>query len=433
MIRTIILFLVIATGAHAQNAYTLEEARRDALERSHDVGIAAIGVADAEEGITAARARRLPQLDVSAGYTHVSETGGIDIQLPGMPTRHIRFGDGNIWETAVTARVPLFTGFRLSSQQAISEKRVDVAEETLTGTRTAVRHRVALIYRRAQLARRSGRIYDEQLTWLHAQLNMLRAMLAEGQVLPYDTLLLSTRVSALRVEQRNARMEYDNAIEDLREITRRDIGDRPLSEDVETDPGFPGLRDDISLLEIAERNRSDLRVLGQQREILQLQMQSEQSAMYPTVAAFASYRYGKPGVDQVANEWMNYYTAGVSLEWNLWSWGGDRANVQRRQYGVQIIEEEYARKKNAVRVSIRKLRNELEVLEDTRMMLEDQIRKEQARQRLLQARFREGIATATEVVDAETALTSARLRREQADIQYAMKITELAATIGWNE
>lgn len=433
MIRSIILFLVFTAGAHAQNVYTLEEARRDARERSHEVSIASIGVAEAEEGITAARARRLPQVDLSAGYTHVSETGGIDIQLPGMPPRSIRFGDGNIWETALSARVPLFTGFRLSSLQEISEKQVDVAEEALAGTRTAVRHRVTLIYRRAQLAERSRQIYDEQLSWLYAQLNVLRAMLAEGQVLPYDTLLLSTRMSALRVEQRNARTAYDNAIEDLQELTRRDIADRPLSREIKTDPGLPGPRDAASLLETAERSRSDLRMLSRQREILQLRVRSEQAAMYPTVAAFASYRYGKPGVDQVANEWMDYYTAGVSLEWNLWSWGGDRATVQQQQYGMQIIEEEYARKKDAVRTSIRRILNELDVLEETRGMLEDQIRQEQVKQRLLQARFREGIATTTEVVDAETALTTARLRREQADIQYAMKITELAAAIGWNE
>jgi len=433
MKRMIVLLLVLATGAHAQNVYTLEEARRDALERSRDVRIASIDVAGAEEGITAARARRLPSVDVSAGYTHVSETGGIDFQLPGLPPRSIRFGDGNIWETAITAHMPLFTGFRLSAMQDLSELNREVAEESLAGTHTAVRHRVAFIYRRAQLAERSRRIYDEQLSWLQVQFGMLRSMLAEGQVLPYDTLLLSSRMSALRVERRNASTEYENAIEDLREITRQDLVGITLSDDIEVDPGIPAQRETASLLETAEQNRSDLQILSHQREMAQLRIRSEQASMYPTVAAFASYRYGKPGVDQVANEWMDYYTAGISLEWNLWSWGGDASKVQQQRYGLQRIEEEYARRRDAVRASINRIRNEMDVLDDTRRMLDDQIRQERTKQRLLQARFREGVATATEVVDAETALTTARLRREQADIQYAMKITELAAAIGWNE
>ena len=49
---------------------------------------------------------------------------------------------------------------------------------------------------------------------------------------------------------------------------------------------------------------------------------------------------------------------------------------------------------------------------------------------LLEARLRQGLATATEVVDAETALTTALLRREQSDIQYRLKLTELANAVG---
>ncbi|MBN1446780.1 MAG: TolC family protein [Bacteroidetes bacterium] len=435
MKRILFLFLFLLHGRHAsgQDVYSLEAAQQDALTRSHDISIAALSVAEIKEGNAITRAQRLPRVDLNAGYTHISETGGIDIALPGLPPRSIRFGDGHIWETGLIASVPLFTGFRLSALQDITAQQVTAAEEALDGTRTAVRHQVALVYRRAQLAQRATAIYDEQLRYLHQQLVTLRALLEAGQVLPYDTLLLSTRMSALRVEQRSTETAYENALAELRRITRTERRSFSVSNDILPAAEPLRTRDVASLLELAEQHRSDLRILARQKQMVQLRTKVEQASMLPAVSAFASYRYGRPGVDQVANTWMNYYTAGVSLQWNLWNWGGDRAKVQQQQWGLAKIDEQEARLREEIRTAIVTILRELSVLDDTRRMLEDQIRQEIAKRDLVQARFAEGIATATEVVDAETALTTARLRREQAEILFAMKQTELAAAIGWNE
>jgi outer membrane protein TolC len=130
---------------------------------------------------------------------------------------------------------------------------------------------------------------------------------------------------------------------------------------------------------------------------------------------------------------MDYYTAGVALQWNLWSWGGDKSRVEQQRIGILEIQEREAKARDDIQESIQKLLNDIHVVGETRVLLDAQIVQEVSKQEMLKARLEQGLATATEVVDAETALTTARIRREQNEIRYAMKITELAAAIGQNE
>jgi outer membrane protein len=310
----------------------------------------------------------------------------------------------------------------------MQETQVALAERQLRGTEISLHNRVSIAYRQAQLALRTRRIYDEQLLYLAAQLETLRKLLVQGQILPYDTLLLSTRMSALRVERAGAEAAYRNA-----RIAVADFGafdpDFDVAGEIDDVPRFP-VDDEEALLRFAVENRSDLAALREMKALGDESIRTEKAAFLPGVSAFASYRYGRPGVDQVRNEWMDYYTAGVALQWNLLAWGGDRGRVaqveiQRRETDLRL-----ARLERQIRAAIRGYRNELAVLRETRAMLDEQILQETAKRDILQARFAQGLATATELVDAETARTTALIRREQSDIQYLLKLTELANAIG---
>ena len=49
---------------------------------------------------------------------------------------------------------------------------------------------------------------------------------------------------------------------------------------------------------------------------------------WPRVGADLRAHYGRPGVDAMANDWMGYATAGVSLDWPLWD-AGARSSARR--------------------------------------------------------------------------------------------------------
>jgi len=104
--------------------------------------------------------------------------------------------------------------------------------------------------------------------------------------------------------------------------------------------------------------------------------------------------------------------------------------VEKQEYEVQKIQLKEVQLKNQIRTQLETTLNEIDVRKKMLALLDDQIRQEQEKQALVQARFQEGMATSMELVDAETSLTSAMLRKEQTAIEYSLKVVELSAAIG---
>ena len=127
---------------------------------------------------------------------------------------------------------------------------------------------------------------------------------------------------------------------------------------------------------------------------------------------------------------MNYYTAGLKLEWNLWSWGSDAKLIERQEVEAEKTDLKTQQIRQQLRTQIAVLLNDLDVRRKTLGSLDEQIRQEHLKQDLVQSRLTEGLATITEAVDAETSLTTALLRKEQTQIEYTMKLAELAAAVG---
>lgn len=427
LLLMVLLFIGDPT-LHAQTVISLREAVDLALSRAEEIELAKLRVEQAGHNLERLKAQRLPSVSLSAGYSWISETAGIDLQIPGLFSRRISFGDGNVYDAGITAAVPLFTGFRLSKQQDALQGQALAAAEMHRARRIDVARTVATLYRRAQLARMSVRIHEQQRVALTAQQHMLAALLAQGQALAFDTLVISSRIMALEVARTASENEHRNALVMLAVLVSPsaslEVDENTAVEDAFLHAG------NAALLREALEQRPDIRQLAAQSATVRSLADAERASLYPSVNAAASFHYGKPGVDQIRNEWMRYYTAGLSLQWNLWSWGADKHAIEAREIDARSIDLSERRLRTEVEAGITLLRNELDVLRANIALLEMQLRREEERFRLVSARLREGLANAVDVVDAETALTNASLERSKAVIQYAVKVHELSAAIG---
>ncbi|MCZ7555569.1 MAG: TolC family protein [Bacteroidia bacterium] len=424
----LMVFLFVGEPLQAQTVLSLRQAVDLALSRAEEIELARLRVEQAGHTLDRLKAQRLPSVSLSASYSWISETAGIDLQVPGLFSRRLSFGDGNVYDAGITAAVPLFTGFRLSKQQDALQGQVLAATELHRARRIDVARTVASVYRRAQLARMSVRIHEQQREALIAQKHMLAALLAQGQALAYDTLVISSRIMALEVARTASENEHRNALLTLAVLVSPseslEVDENTVVDDAFIHAGH------AALLREALDQRPDIRQLAAQSASARSLADAERASLYPSVNAAASFHYGKPGVDQIRNEWMRYYTAGLSLQWNLWSWGADKHAIEAREIDARSMDLSERRLRTEVEAGITLLRNELDVLRANIALLEMQMVREEERFRLAGARLREGMANAVDVVDAETALTNASLERSKAVIQYAVKVHELSAAIG---
>ena len=422
----VILFLA-ATFPAASQELSLETVKQLSLEHE-SIQRERTNVRQSELHVEIARSGRLPRVDFDASYQYVSEFAKIPVAIPGLPPSTVSFGDGHNTLFGIKASMPLFSGFRLQYAQDMQEERSSIARQTLTGRTLEMRNRVTLLYRQAQLARKAANTLFEQRRVLEEQLRLARSRFEQGQALAYDTLVLSTRLSELQVNHMDAMNAYDKTIFSLMQLCgRQERFD--VSDELALDYPPASLSLD-SLAALAWDLRYEAKTLEASRAVHDLGARQARGTFYPSLLGFASYSYGRPGVDPVANDWMNYYTLGVSLNWNLWSWGADADKAEIEELEMQKVDLQLAEFRRSLRTGIASILEDLRVVRQTLALLDEQIAQESEKQRLLSVRYAQGLATSSELVDAETSLTTARLRRDRGRIEHTMKLTELAATLG---
>ena len=434
MKRILLLLALAASTATAQNErLTIREAM-DLAERSYEtVTLNRVTLDQATLSERTAEAARLPKLDATASYTRISKTGAIELSFPGLPlpSRSIAFGDGNVWETALTASVPLFTGFRLDAAIEAQRQQRNIAEYTLAGSITEVRNQAARLYRSAQLAGKTVGIIEAQQRLIDENLAARKRLLTEGQALAIDTLQLATRLLQLEVDRTTALLQKHKAVLMLMELTGR-TEPFSISEDA---PEATALLDRSAdeLLRIATETRADFKTLTATRRLAESSITASKATLYPSIYGQASYRYSRPGVDQIRNQWMDYYTAGVKLEWNLFSWGADARTIEKQELEITRNDLRGTQLTARVRSAIGTLVDDIALRRQTAGLLTAQIAMERQKQQIVQARYHEGLATSSDLIDAESSLTTALIRLEQTRIDLAMTATDLANTIGLSE
>ena len=88
----------------------------------------------------------------------------------------------------------------------------------------------------------------------------------------------------------------------LQNVTGLVLENSPKLEEIKvTDFTVPDLEESI---EKALSHRSELKVVKHNREAAKWAINIANGERFPSIAAFGSYAYGKPGLDNVRNEWM---------------------------------------------------------------------------------------------------------------------------------
>ncbi|MBU1983725.1 TolC family protein, partial [bacterium] len=336
-LTVIVTALVAAFGDSpaAQETWTLEKCVAEALRNSHTLAVSRETVTGAAAGARASQAVRWPMLGVSGAYSYTSETQQLNIALPipGLQMPSVKFGDGNIYDLAVTARAPLFAGGTV-----LERGRADAAARRSTehgyafDSLTAL-HEIRRAYFETLGAEACAAAARQAVTRINRHVEEIAQAITVGWQSEENRLAAT---AALR-QMESAMIQADLAAQTARLQMGVRVG-RPGDEiaphgDLEFD-----LMDEKTLEQQEIETRAEMMSLFERIEQSRHLMRATRGSFLPSLAASASYHYGKPGVDIVQNEWMDYYVIGVSASWTLWDWNARRYQVQQTRASVHALE-----------------------------------------------------------------------------------------------
>ena len=182
-------------------------------------------------------------------------------------------------------------------------------------------------------------------------------------------------------------------------------------------------------LELAEtivqafRNRAELEQLLLQREINEEQRTIALSSIRPRLTANANYSVDDDFEDDF--DISDQYSVGLNLQWRLYDGGAARAAAEQEEIDAEISETNFADQRNQIRFAVEQAYFQLESNQNNISTATREVELAQESLRLARLRFQSGVGTQTDVIDAQTRLTTARGNLLSSIIDYNQSFADL--------
>jgi outer membrane protein TolC len=432
MKRVVLVGLLIHLGvatifAQTPVRLTLEGALTRGLDHSHR--LAELGARrDAAEAVADQRkAASIPQVVVLAGYTrtnHVEEFGipGGRVIYPDIPD-NVR--------SRVDLQWPIYTGGRLAALTRAATAEAGAVAQDREAARADLRLEITRAYWAVITARASVDVVTQALGRIGAHLNDVRNQLNVGLVPPSDVLSLEAqqaRQQQLLIEAENV---ADTAAMDLRRLVGLDAGTPfELADRIDTPTAASAEVD--ALVAAAKANRAERKALEIRLEGSGERVTAADAGRLPVISTAGGYDVARPNPKIFPREaaWKPSWDLGVNVNWSLFDGGRARAEAAEAAANQKAAEERLKDFDANVDEEVRQRAADLASARAGIAAADTGVRSATEARRVIAERFSAGVATNTDVIDAQVALLQADLDRTRALANVKLAEARLNRALG---
>ncbi len=432
-----------AFGQTAPLRLTLDDAIARGVEASHrleELG-ARQDAARAIEGQREAAER--PQLAAIASYTrtnHVEEfsvpnaSGGVRVIYPDVPD-NVR--------SRIDLQWPIYTGGRLQALTRAAGAEAQAIEQDREALRADLKLEITRAFWAVITARASLDVVRQALDRTSAHLIDVRNQLGVGLVPPSDVLTIEAQHARQLMLSIEAETIVDTTTADFKRLVGVDQ-DVPielaadakvstamdLSTTADRTPG-PGARQRPSAAQPLTAAVAEARERRPERKSLLFRITAAEdrlavasAASLPVVTAIGGYDMARPNprIFPIQEKWKPSWDLGVNLRWSLFDGGRVRAETAEAAANRRVIDARLRDFDSAMEVEIRQRMAELKSAEAAIDAAGAGVRAAAEARRVIAERFNAGVATNTDVLNAQSVLLQAEL-----DVTRARANAQLAA------
>lgn len=419
-------------------ALTLEAAVELALEGNRELAVATAAAEATTHGVDEARSQRLPRVELLESFSWTTNPVYVFGNLLGQEA----FGAANFdpaflnepdaltnFQTRLVVRQPLYTGGKIRNGMEAARAGSEAAAAERERTRQQVVHQVLDAYTGAVLADSHLQVAQEALATSAAHVALVTDLREAGLVVESD--LLQVRVRRTEIEEIVIRAE--SAISVSRARLNMILGlpqadDHTLENPCESSPC--AAVSDLSLddlIDEARATRTDLQASALREQAAERMVRLARAARRPEIGAGGMYEANAE--DFIGADGTNWsVTAG--LRWTLFAAGEARAQVARREAERSMANHASELLAESVELEVRTAFHELAAARKRTERTSLAVELAGAGLRIVEDRYREGLATLVELLDAETALTAARTREVAARRDLLLADAALKLAVG---
>lgn len=421
-----------AASANGPVRLALTDAVARAIETSHRLAEARARQQGAEAAVRVRQSADQPIVTASAGYTRTNHVDVFGIPQPDGALRVVYPDIPDNYRTRLELQWPIYSGGRTDALERAARAEAGATALDLRAAQSDLRLEVVRAYWALVTATESVRVLEQALARAEAHLQDVRSRFDVGLIPPNDVSSVEAQRSRQAMQLIEARNQRESSAIDLRRLTGLPPDTAVLLAEPLDAPVKPSSPDGASLVDEALQTRAERQATEQRLGGTEDRVRAAAAGRLPNVAVVAGTDYANPNprIFPRQDAWRNSWDLGVNVSWALWDAGRTTADISEAAAARTAIRERLAELDTVIGSEVRQRVLDLDSSRAVVRASADAVTSAAEARRVVAERFSVGVATSTEVLDAQLALLQAELDRTRAMANVRLSEARLDRALG---
>jgi outer membrane protein len=433
--------LLVWTATAQQRTLTLSDAVALGLENSKSLHSSLMKSEYADAKSSEMNASLYPTLKAQLGYQNLSNIPPAAVILPknafgpGFPPQPVDVTLSpvilNTYSARATLQQPLFTGWRLQSAVDNAEYTANAVHDDYEKDRQQLLYDIKAAYWNVYRAKEMKRLTDENVAQMTQHLDDIQNMFGQGMATTNEVLKTKVQLSNSRVLQSDAENNVTIALISFNSIIGLPLGTEITigSQLTPRTKEFPGVQ---QLLATAFQHRADVQGMEWRMHAAESGITAARAGWMPQIFLTGNYYYSRPNqrIFPAQDVFKDSWDIGVNLQFDIWNnlTTVHQTNEASAQY--EQVKDSFGMLKDGVTLEVTQSYLTFEQAKKKIELAQLSVDQASENLRVTREKFKAGLTTNSELLDAEVALLQAKLQLVQSQVDHELAEARLQKAIG---
>jgi outer membrane protein len=401
----------------SDKVFSLSECVSIALDTSPQILYSQADIIAKEYSLQSSKKDLYPSLFFNYGYQYA-------------PDAYAPFGTKDYYSYAFTIEQPIYRGRSLVTGVELGELDLELSKATMAQTKNDIILAVHEAYYNLLKTRKFEEVALQALEERKAHLKDAKAFYKAGLIPKNDMLQSEVQLAGAEIELIRAKNLSTMALARLNTLLRRPVETKIELEDVlKYEPSEISWEQTVQQAKTyrPELRQSEIAIEQADKNII-----LTRAPYLPAVSLSANYL--KQGDNLLAQDYplgpSEVKTAMATLEWRFWAWGQSKDEMAAARYNMKKAQESQTELLDNIILQVREAFVDTLEAEFNIGVTEKAIEQAEEDFRINQSRYRAQLGTTTNVLDAQTRLTRAKIEYFNALYNYRISLMRLAWSTG---
>ncbi len=430
----IFLYLLLFSTLFAFKTISLKDCVKIAIEKNPRIKAARYQLEAAKKQKKEAFSFYLPHLNFSETYTN----GNNPVYVFSTLLQQQKFGVQNFdinelnqpdpvnnFKSSITLYQSIWQGGKVRAANKMAELNKQIKEKELEGTYQHLLFLVASDYFMIQLAEENLKTAQLALKSAESNLKKMRNMFEQGMIVKSDLLRMNVYVADVKRQLLDAenkeRLSKEKLNVDLSMAIGSDfeIADKLKKMEVKLPSG--GFFEEAAL-----KNRPEILSMKRAIRIAENKLKQAKGDNYPSLGFFSTLEYNKGTNGGNGGN----YILGVAMTYKLFDGFYRGSKIAEERANLEKYRSQYEELKNNILLQVKDAYLKMRTAHQQYEVAFEAVKQAEESLRIVKNRYEVGLATVTDLLNAETSLTAARTNLSMATYNYNISYLNLELAAG---